>query len=123
MTIILHLTTPAAWQAAQAAGSYRGDTLDTQGFIHCSTPAQITTVANRFFQGQSGLALLCIEPNKVQSRLIFEHPINPDTGEIEPGSQQFPHIYGPLNLNAVVQVVDFPPNPDGSFSLPKELEG
>jgi len=122
MNIILHLTTPAAWQAAQADGAYRGDTLDTQGFIHCSTAQQITTVANLFFRGQTGLALLCIETDRMQSELIFEHPINPDTGEIEPGSQQFPHIYGPLNLDSYVQVVAFPPDADGTFTLPQELQ-
>jgi uncharacterized protein (DUF952 family) len=122
MPLILHLTTPTAWQAAQAAGIYRGDTLDTQGFIHCSTIYQIEGVATSFFRGQTGLILLCIETEKVQPKVVFEHPINPDTGEVEPGSQQFPHIYGPLNLDAVVQVVDFPPNPDGTFTLPKELQ-
>ncbi len=123
MSIILHLTTPAAWQAAQAAGVYHGDTLATQGFIHCSTAKQITTVANRFFRGQTGLILLCIETSRVQSDVIFEPPINPETGHYEPGvDEQFPHIYGPLNLDAIAQVVDFPPNADGTFSLPKELK-
>ena len=122
MTIILHLTTHSAWEQAQAAGTYRGDTLDTQGFIHCSTVYQIERVANRFFHGQNGLALLCVDTDKVQSQVIFEQPINPDTGEAEPDSDQFPHIYGPLNLDAVVRVVDFPPSADGTFALPKELQ-
>jgi uncharacterized protein (DUF952 family) len=122
MSIILHLTTRREWEQAQAAGGYRGDTLDSQGFIHCSTADQLTRVANRFFRGQSGLVLLCIEADKVQPEVIFEHPINPDSGEVEPGSKLFPHIYGPLNLDAVVTVLDFPPNPDGTFTPPTELQ-
>ncbi len=121
MSIILHLTTRPAWEQAQAAGVYRGDTLDSQGFIHCSTAYQMTGVANRFFRGQTGLVLLCIETEKVKPQVIFEHPIHPAPGKVEPGSEQFPHIYGPLNLDAVVQVLDFPPNLDGTFTLPAEL--
>jgi uncharacterized protein (DUF952 family) len=121
MSIILHLTTRLDWEQAQATGAYRSDTLDTQGFIHCSTPNQMAGVANRFFRGQTGLVLLCIETEKVQPQVIFEHPINPDSGEVEPGSEEFPHIYGALNLDSVVQVVDFPPNADGTFILPAEL--
>jgi uncharacterized protein (DUF952 family) len=118
MTTIYHITTRQAWEQAQAAGAYRGDTLDTQGFIHCSTAFQVARVANAFYRGQSGLVLLCIDTEKTAPQVIFEQPINPDTGEFEPGSEQFPHIYGALNLDAVVQVVDFPPNDDGTFTLP-----
>jgi uncharacterized protein (DUF952 family) len=117
MTMIYHITTREAWEQAEAAGAYRGDTLDTQGFIHCSTAFQVVRVANTFYRGQSGLVLLGIETDKVQPRVVFEQPINPATGEVEPGSEQFPHIYGALNLDAVVQVIDFPPNANGSFTL------
>jgi uncharacterized protein (DUF952 family) len=122
MSIILHLTTRLAWEQAEAAGAYRGDTLDSQGFIHCSTASQMTGVANRFFRGQTGLVLLCIETDRVQPRVIFEYPINPDTGQVEPGGEQFPHIYGALNPDSVVRVLDFLPNPDGTFTLPMELQ-
>jgi hypothetical protein len=33
----------------------------------------------------------------------------------------FPHIYGPLNLDAVTEVMDFPCGPDGRFVLPAAL--
>ena len=122
MTMIYHITTRHAWEQARAAGAYRGDTLDSQGFIHCSTAFQVVRVANMFYRGQHGLVLLCIDTDKVQPQVIFEQPINPDTGAAEPGAEQFPHIYGPLNLDAVVQVVDFPPNADGTFTLPEGIQ-
>ncbi len=119
--MIYHITERAAWNDAQAAGEYRGDTLESQGFIHCSTAAQVLRVANSFYRGRQGLVLLCIDTEKVQPEVIFEQPINPQTGEAEPGSQQFPHIHGALNLDAVVRVVDFAPGADGAFALPEEV--
>jgi uncharacterized protein (DUF952 family) len=111
MAVILHITTHDAWQQALEAGAYRGDTLDAEGFIHCSTPEQVTRVANALFRGQTGLALLCIDPDRLASDLKYEQP---DAVVME----RFPHLYGPLNLDAVIRVVDFPPGADGTFALP-----
>jgi uncharacterized protein (DUF952 family) len=108
--MILHIATREQWQAAAAAGSYRGDTLDVQGFIHCSRAEQVVAVANARFRGRSDLVLLSIDESLLESELRYE--------EGEPG-QLFPHIYGPLNLNAVVNVVNFLPGSDGTFSLPR----
>jgi uncharacterized protein (DUF952 family) len=112
MNWILHITPRSHWQAAQQRGFYQADSLDTEGFIHCSTRAQVVWVANRFYQGQSDLVLLCIDPEKLNAELIYE--------EVE-GNQRFPHLYGVLNLDAVVQVVDFQPNSEGRFELPEAI--
>lgn len=112
--MILHITTQEEWKAALDAGSYRADSLETEGFIHCSTAGQVIGVANERFHGRADLVLLCIDPAHLDAALIYEDCY--ETG------QQFPHIYGPLNLNAVVAVVDFPPDADGSFTLPVEVE-
>ena len=108
---ILHITTRAAWNAAQQGGEYRGDTLDTEGFIHCSTPQQVVRTANRFFRGQPDLVLLVIDPAKLHADLRYEAA----DGDL------FPHIYGPLNSDAVIDVLLFPPQVDGTFMLPKLL--
>ncbi|ETX01232.1 DUF952 domain-containing protein [Candidatus Entotheonella palauensis] len=112
---ILHIVPRSAWETAQSAGSYRGDTLDTEGFIHCSTVAQVLGPANIRFHGQQDLLLLRIDAGKVRSEIIYEDCY--DSGDV------FPHIYGLLNLDAVTEVIDFPPNQDGSFSLPSSLRG
>jgi len=109
--MILHIAHQDEWQAAQAAGDYRADTLTSEGFIHCSTAAQVLGPANEMFRGQSGLLLLVIDPARLASNLVYEDSYQ--TG------QAFPHIYGPLNLDAVVRAVPFPPNGDGLFSLPR----
>ncbi len=113
MTIILHITRKADWEQARAAGAYRGDTLASEGFIHCSTPGQVIQVANFLFSGQRDLALLVIDRDRVQAPIRDEN--------LEGGESLFPHIYGPLNLDAVVEVLDFPSGADGRFRLPKAL--
>lgn len=109
MTEILHITTRAQWAAAQQAGAYRGDTLDSEGFIHCSTPQQVVGVANARFRGTPDLVLLAIDPDQVGPAIRWEAADN---------GQLYPHIYGPLDTDAVTQVHLFAPEPDGSFTLP-----
>jgi uncharacterized protein (DUF952 family) len=90
---IMHLCPRSAWEAAQACGVYRPeDTPERGGFIHCARPEQILPVANRYFRGASDLVLLWIDPERVQSEIRWEGA----------GGELFPHIYGPLNLEAVV---------------------
>lgn len=113
MEPILHITGRAQWEAARAAGAYRGDTLDSTGFIHCSLPRQVLHVANRFYRGTAGLVLLVIDRARVAS------PVRDEDSE----GDLFPHIYGALNLDAVVRAVDFRPRADGTFALPPGAAG
>lgn len=113
MRHILHITTEKDWQTAVAAGDYRAESLESEGFIHCSTVEQVLMPANQMFAGQTDLILLTIDPTKLTAKLVYEDCY--ETGH------QFPHIYGPLNLDAVTGFVAFPPNADGSFSLPAAL--
>ena len=69
---ILHITKREQWEKAEMEGVYRGDTLDSQGFIHCSTSQQIVKVANALYRAQRGLVLLCIATNRVQSEIKYE---------------------------------------------------
>lgn len=113
MNTILHITRRVDWETAVANPPYRADSLETEGFIHCSTLAQVLGPANDFYRGQAGLILLVIDADKTTPEIVYE--------DCYESGQQFPHIYGPLNVAAVIQVVDFPPNADGSFSLPAAL--
>jgi uncharacterized protein (DUF952 family) len=112
--MIFHITSRRQWEEAQAAGEYRGDTLDGEGFIHSSQRDQVVRVANALFRGRRDLVLLCIDPVRVQPEIRYE-PGGPHSAE------QFPHLYGPLNLDAVVEVLPFAPEPDGTFRLPASL--
>ena len=110
--MILHILSESAWAAAKESGEYRGDTLATEGFIHCSTPEQVVEVANLRFSGRPDLCLLVIDPKEVQPAILFE-----DGGN----GKMYPHIYGPLNISAVKAVLAFTPSADGIFQLPAEL--
>ncbi|MBD2345799.1 DUF952 domain-containing protein [Anabaena subtropica] len=111
MNTILHITQRKKWEQAKNVGSYRADSLDTEGFIHCSQPAQVIKVANYIFANQKGLILLLINSNLVNPEIRYEAA----DGEL------FPHIYGELNLDAVYQVINFEPGEDGLFELPSEV--
>jgi aldose 1-epimerase len=97
---IHHLAEARNWQQAQQAGEYRqstlGRTLEDEGFIHCSTPQQVAGVLSRYYAAHEGdLVLLTIDLARLTAPLRWD-VANPATGE------QFPHIYGALNPDAVV---------------------
>ena len=108
---LFHITTRAAWAAAVRAGTYRPSSLEVEGFIHFSGDRQWLATANRFFRGQVGLVLLSVRQNWLRARLEFE----PADGEV------FPHLYGELNLDAVVDVFDLPVAEDGAIGIPEGL--
>jgi uncharacterized protein (DUF952 family) len=112
---IFHLTTRSAWTAARSSGQYSADSLASQGFIHCSSREQVVGVANALFGGQRGLVLLEIDRSRLDSAVRFE------AGTDQPG-QIFPHVYGPINLRAVVRVLDYAPGADGKFHPPSLRE-
>jgi len=115
--MIFHITTRKDWEAAQAKGEYIAESLGTEGFIHCSTLAQVLPVAARYYKGQSGLVLLVIEPTLLSSDLKWEPPTGGTPAGV-PEGDQFPHVYGPIHGAAVVDVVDFIYGTDGQFTLP-----
>jgi uncharacterized protein (DUF952 family) len=119
-SLILHITSRVEWQAAQARGDYCAPSLETEGFIHMSTSKQVLHVANAFYRGQSGLVLLVVDETRVRSRVKWEAPAGAPASGISQ-DDKFPHIYGPLNLDAVVQVLDFESNVNGNFQLPASL--
>ncbi len=111
MTLILHITTREQWEHAKSLGIYKTESLEKQGFIHCSYPSQLVRVANTNYRGKKGLVLLCIESNRVRA----------DVREEGLGEESYPHIFGPLNLDSVAKVLDFEPDNHGEFKLPPGL--
>ena len=94
---IYHVTTQKEWEQAKINGEYKPAGFETEGFIHCSIERQVPGVLDRFYKGQTGLVKLKIEKAKVQRPVLFE--LATDLDEL------FPHIYGALNLDSVVEVI------------------
>ena len=120
MPIIYHLADRAEWEAGAAslkcgAGEYRAGSLAEEGFIHCSEDeAQMLRVANRLFNGRTDLLVLDLNVDALTSPLKREPS---RSGEI------YPHIYGPINTDAVVRIRRLVPHADGIFGELLEDEG
>lgn len=115
MSLLVHIARYEDWKKARESGTYRTASLEQEGFIHCSTLFQVVGVANSMFHGEKGLVLLCLDPLRLEAEVRYEDCYQ--TG------QSFPHLYGSLNLEAVVDVLDFRPDSDGKFTLPEVLVG
>ena len=107
MAYLFHITEQESWLQAQDRGVYTAPSLQTEGFIHLSGEHQVIQTANRFYRGQSGLVVLEIEPSCLTSTLQYDDVL--DHGV-------FPHLYGELNLDAVIAVRTLNVKDDGSFS-------
>ncbi|WP_415630067.1 DUF952 domain-containing protein, partial [Nocardioides dubius] len=97
--LIFHIAERPRWEAAQLAGSYAwstlGRSLDDEGFLHASRAEQVAGVIDRFYRNHDGdLLLLTIDTDLLTS------PWRED----QVGDATFPHIYGPLNPSAVIEV-------------------
>lgn len=108
--IIFHILPADEWQKAKENGVYKPNSLEAEGFIHCSTRAQVIQTANNYFKGQSNLMLLWIDAEKVHFTIRYEDLM----GE----GKLFPHLYGQLNLDAVVRASTFNSGEDGGFIFP-----
>ena len=110
---LLHITSREDWETARKVGIYLADSLEQEGFIHCSTFEQIISTANRFYRNCRDLVVLVIDAERVKAPIQYEN--------LEGGQPLFPHIYGSLNCEAVIAAVALVPDEAGWFELPQEL--
>lgn len=92
--MIYHVTTNAAWQQAREEGSYKHISLEKEGFIHNCSKSQLAGVLDRYYKNVPDLLLLHIDENLLEAELKYE--LAPSVNE------EFPHIFGPINIGAVV---------------------
>ena len=108
---LFHITTQSQWQQALQEGRYHPPSLDLEGFIHFSSERQWLTTANRFFRGQPDLVLLSVNSERLQAELKLEAA----------DDDVFPHLYGELNLDAVIEVYELPLGEDQQVRIPAAL--
>lgn len=105
MSVIYKIVAASVWRTAQEAGAFRGAGVDlSDGFIHFSTAAQVEETARRHYAGATDLLLVAVDATRLGGALKWEPSRN---GEL------FPHLYGPLSLDAVLRADTLPASPDG----------
>ncbi|MER9968623.1 DUF952 domain-containing protein [Mesorhizobium sp. M0060] len=108
--IIYKIVPEALWREAEREGRFTGAPIDVaDGFIHFSTAGQVRETAAKHFAGQSGLLLVAIDGARLGDALKYE---------VSRGGALFPHLYGPLDLEAVVSVHALPLGADGRHEFP-----
>ena len=110
---LYHLVASAEWNAAQTAGEYRPASLEKEGFIHLSTSAQWVGAANRFYRGRTDLLLLEVDAGRLGAEVRFEAA----------DGDRFPHLYGPMELEAARVVCALRPDAAGAFTTAPEAAG
>lgn len=103
--MIYRLSERADWRAAQTSGLYLSADLGMEGFIHASTAQQVIGVAYRYYQNRSDLVLVEIDEASLGETLRWE---------ASTGGELFPHVYGPIPLQAVRRIAGFPEVSDAS---------
>ena len=108
MSLIFHITPAADWDEAKRRGAYAADSLSSEGFIHCSDRHQVIEVANRLFRGRRDLLLLTIDRERLSPDVRYEN--------LEGGSELYPHVYGAIAVDAVVDVAVLTPGEGGRYT-------
>jgi uncharacterized protein (DUF952 family) len=110
---IYHIASEADWQKATENGDYRistrGKTLGEQGFIHAGDAEQVAPVANLIYGSDDGLIVLIIDVDRLHSEVRYE--------SVPGWYRPFPHVYGPLNIDAVIATLPLDRGPDGRFAF------
>ncbi len=111
MPMIYKITPASAWREAERQGVYRGSPDDNRdGFIHFSTASQVAETARKHYHGQTGLFLVAIDADALGDALRWERSRN---------DELFPHLYGELDLGAVVEILDLRARSDGGHDVPE----
>ncbi|NLE79533.1 MAG: DUF952 domain-containing protein [Rhodococcus sp.] len=109
-SVLLHICSDAEWAVAVESGTRVPASFAAEGFVHLSAPSQVHLPANRLFAGRTDLVLLRLDPDRLGSPVRWEAGV-PD----DPDSMRFPHLYGPLPVDAVTAVLEYRPDESGRF--------
>ena len=117
MALIYHLAPAVRWGGWPADQPYLPAEYAAEGFIHCTLgDAVMLGVANRFYRSAPGeFVLLVIDPEQISAPLRWEPPVHPAGAAGPAAAPLFPHIYGPIDRAAVIEVRAVRRAPDGEF--------
>jgi uncharacterized protein (DUF952 family) len=109
---LVHICGRREWAAASSSGELRPASLSDHGFVHLSPVEQVHWPANRLYAGRTDLVLLYLNADRLGAPIRWERGVPTD-----PAAMLFPHLYGPLPVEAVIAVTPYLPKPDGSFPV------
>ncbi len=117
MNSIYHLAPTDRWRDWPADRPYLPAEYTADGFVHCTAGDELMlSVANRFYRAAPGeFVLLVIDPTRLSAPLRWEAPVPPNGGAGADLAPLFPHIYGPIDRAAIVEVRAARRAPDGEF--------
>lgn len=107
--LLFHITTEEEWNEYKSDGNYTPESLESEGFIHCSSGHQVNDTANRLFGDHDQILLLIIDVSSLAEEIKYE--------EVKDHNEKYPHIYGPLNTNAVIDELLVSSEQDGNFDI------
>ena len=107
--MIYHIVSKKEFRSSQKDGLYQPESLENEGYIHCSTASEIENTANRYFKGKRHLFLIIIDESRVKEEIKYE--------EVEGRDEPMPHIMGTLNLDAILDKIVLTPDTNGEFEI------
>lgn len=93
--LIYHIVLPEVWEKFKNETEYEAESLQTEGFIHCSYRNQLDDVLARYYKDAERVLILHINPHYLTAPLAAEPSTNREI---------YPHIYGKINQSAIVDV-------------------
>ena len=101
-----HLTPADWWEAADPGAPLGSPSLETEGFVHCTTGAdEIVATANRHYrEDPRPFVVLTLDLGRITS------PVR-----VEDARGIYPHVFGPIDRAAIVAVRPMPRAGDGTF--------
>lgn len=115
--MILHLLSLVDWAEASQRDDIRPVSLEQEGFVHCTGDDEtMLAVANRFYRWyEAPVLVIDVDETRLLAETIWEPPAHPDGRPAEPGAPLFPHVYGPITLDAVRRVRPLVRDAEGEY--------
>lgn len=107
--LIFHLVKKNEWKENKKDSRYSPESLESEGFIRCSTGKYVEDAANKLYKGEKDVLLIIINTTLVEPELRYERDEETDVKQ--------PHIYGPLNMDAVIDKIELATEDDGTFEI------
>ncbi|WP_432665865.1 DUF952 domain-containing protein [Wukongibacter baidiensis] len=112
--MIIYTATVEEWEKIKKQKEFISENFDEERFIHCSFPNQTLWVLNKHYKSEEKVILLCINPGLLKSNLVIE--------DLKGRGEEFPHIYGSVNVDAIEKTIEIYPSDDGKFYENGELK-